>query len=613
MRRLISMAVATVTATAAILLGTAGTAHADTAVFTKASEWGGGYTGQYRVTNTGTATLPTWKVEFDLPAGSSVGSYWDALMVKTGNHYTFTNRNYNGNLAPNASAVFGWVNTGTGVPLNCKLNGAPCEGPGDTQAPTVPTGLAVDTRAQDSIGIRWNASVDNSGSIARYEVSRNDGAAVQVPGTTLTFLATGLATDSAHTFKVRACDSSNNCSAYTANLPARTLGPNEPSPPTIPGNVAVGNPTRTSLTVTWSASTDNVGVVRYDVSRDNGTPVQVLGNTLTYTANGLTANTPYAFKVRACDASNDCSPYSDPVSGTTLGDVPPPGEIRYAPYIDITRPTPSMATSAAATGVKNYTLAFALGSSTGCTPTWGGTIPINDTRIINDVRAIQGMGGQVVVATGGAVGPYLEHVCGTTASLLAAYKQVLDLVGTNHLDVDVEASIDANKVNAALKQLQTERGTVVSYTLRIQGQDYGVDPFSYSILQDAAAKGLDVHVNPMLMNFGYTGDWGTAMTAAAQATLNQMKAIWPAKTDAQLKKRLGVIPMIGRNDTGMTTTQANARTLLTWANANQIAFIGFWSTGRDNGGCPNGQVLPSCSGVAQSTWEFTNIFKGFTG
>lgn len=383
--------------------------------------------------------------------------------------------------------------------------------------------------------------------------------------------------------------------------------------PTVPGNLSVGSPTGNSLTVTWSASSDNSGsIARYDVSRDGAAPVAVSGTS--HTATGLTANTSYGFRVRACDAAGNCSPYTSQVSGTTSDTtVPPAGEIRYAPYIDITMTTPSLVGSAAATGVKTYTLAFALGDSSGCNPAWGGTIPINDARIINDIKALQAQGGQVIVASGGAMGPYLEHSCGTTAALVAAYKKVLDTVGTNHLDIDIEASIDINKVNSALKQLQGERGTVISYTLRIQGQDYGVDPFSLQILQDAAAKGVNVIVNPMLMNFGYTGNWGDAMISAAQATLNQMKSVWPAKTDAQLRRLLGVTPMIGRNDTGMTTTQADARKLRDWANANHIAFVGFWSAARDNGGCPGGGVSPTCSGIAQSSYEFTGIFKGFTG
>ncbi|MEU6035673.1 chitinase [Actinomadura sp. NPDC047616] len=287
--------------------------------------------------------------------------------------------------------------------------------------------------------------------------------------------------------------------------------------------------------------------------------------------------------------------------------------IRHAPYIDITMTTPSLAAAARATGVKNYTLAFVLADSTGCNPSWGGIIPLNDARIINDVRALQSGGGQVVVASGGALSPYLEHVCGSADALLGAYKKVLDTVGTNHLDVDIEAAVDVAKVNTALKRLQDERGTAISYTLRVQGQDYGVDPFSEQILRDAAARGLDVVVNPMLMNFGYTGDWGAAMISAAEATLRQMRQIWPGRGDAEQKRRLGVTPMIGKNDSGMTTTQAHARALRDWANANHIGFVGFWSVGRDNGGCADGRVSPTCSGIAQSAYEFTGIFKGFTG
>ena len=223
------------------------------------------------------------------------------------------------------------------------------------------------------------------------------------------------------------------------------------------------------------------------------------------------------------------------------------------------------------------------------------------------------MGGDVIIATGGALGPYLEHVCGSASALAGAYRKVLDATGSNHLDVDVEASIPADTVNQALATVQRERGTSVSYTLRVQGQDYGVDPFSVQILQSAARHGVNVVVNPMLMNFGYSGDWGDAMIAAANATLRQMKGVWPGKSDAELKAMLGVTPMIGRNDTGMVTTQAHARKLLSFAQSNRIGFIGFWSVGRDNGRCSGGGVSPTCSGIGQSDYEFTNIFKSYAG
>lgn len=174
--------------------------------------------------------------------------------------------------------------------------------------------------------------------------------------------------------------------------------------------------------------------------------------------------------------------------------------------------------------------------------------------MIGEVNGLKGVGGDVTVATGGAAGPYLETTCGSSSTLLAAYKKALDAVGSNRLDVDVEAAIPVAQVNTALKQLQSERGTTITYTLRVQAQDYGIDPFSAQILQDAASRGLNVTVNPMLMDFGFSGAWGDAIISAAGATLGQMKQIWPGKSDADLRRMLGLTPMIGRNDTGPTTT-----------------------------------------------------------
>ncbi|MCZ0990541.1 cellulose binding domain-containing protein [Streptomyces diastatochromogenes] len=118
-------------------------AGSPTASFAKTSTWDGGYQGAYTLTNGGTTTVSAWTVEFDLPSGTTVGSYWDALLTQSGSHYTFKNREYNGSLAPGASTTFGWVSSGTGTPANCRLNGAPCtggSGGGDTTRPACPAG-----------------------------------------------------------------------------------------------------------------------------------------------------------------------------------------------------------------------------------------------------------------------------------------------------------------------------------------------------------------------------------------------------------------------------------------------------------------------------------------
>jgi chitinase len=93
--------------------------------------------------------------------------------------------------------------------------------------------------------------------------------------------------------------------------------------PSVPGNVAVGGATATSLDVSWSAATDNVGVTRYEVSRSNGSPATTSATSLT--ATGLSPQTSYSFRVRACDAAGNCSAYSAPVTGTTTSGGGGPG------------------------------------------------------------------------------------------------------------------------------------------------------------------------------------------------------------------------------------------------------------------------------------------------
>jgi hypothetical protein len=296
---------------------------------------------------------------------------------------------------------------------------------------------------------------------------------------------------------------------------------------------------------------------------------------------------------------------------------PPPGGKHAWPYLDITAPTPSLVSVANATGHKFFTLAFVIGSAAGCAPTWGGTIPLTDSRITGDIAALRAKGGDVTVAFGGAVGPYLEHLCTTQAALAGAYRSVIDTLKITHLDIDVEASVNIDMMTKALAQVQKDRpGTTVSFTLMVQGDDYGLnDALGVNVLKSAKANGLNVGiVNPMTMEFGSSrADWGDAVIAASNATLNQMAAIWPEKSAAQRKAMLGVTPMIGRNFNGKIFQIEDGQQLVNWANSNKIGLLAFWSVGRDNGGCPGGGVSATCSSISQSTYHFTNIFKGFTG
>src|SRR6266487_1943893 len=80
------------------------------AAFTVTWDWGSGYEATYTITNNTSTAVSGWVVAFDLPAGQQMGNYWNALEAASGSHYTFTNRDYNGQLAPNGrTASFGFI------------------------------------------------------------------------------------------------------------------------------------------------------------------------------------------------------------------------------------------------------------------------------------------------------------------------------------------------------------------------------------------------------------------------------------------------------------------------------------------------------------------------
>ncbi|GAA0798066.1 beta-1,3-glucanase family protein [Spirilliplanes yamanashiensis] len=135
---ILTAAAVAATGTAAVVVALPASAAAPTATFAKTSDWGAGWQGQYTIRNEGTTPLTSWKVEFDLPAGTTVGSFWDGLGTSAGQHHAFTNREWNGAVAPGASVTFGLIGVGPGSPLNCKLNGASCTGGGSGNPTTAP-------------------------------------------------------------------------------------------------------------------------------------------------------------------------------------------------------------------------------------------------------------------------------------------------------------------------------------------------------------------------------------------------------------------------------------------------------------------------------------------
>lgn len=85
--------------------------------------------------------------------------------------------------------------------------------------------------------------------------------------------------------------------------------------PTTPTALTAGTTTGTSVALSWSAATDNVGVAGYDVLR-NGVAVATSATT-SYTDTGLTPDTTYTYAVRARDGAGNLSPASTAITVKT--------------------------------------------------------------------------------------------------------------------------------------------------------------------------------------------------------------------------------------------------------------------------------------------------------
>lgn len=86
--------------------------------------------------------------------------------------------------------------------------------------------------------------------------------------------------------------------------------------PTAPTNLAANNPTANSVSLSWTASTDNLGVAAYDVYKNGVLNTTVTGTTAT--VYGLMPSTTYSFYVIAKDTSGNSSTQSNTVTETTL-------------------------------------------------------------------------------------------------------------------------------------------------------------------------------------------------------------------------------------------------------------------------------------------------------
>ena len=187
----------------------------------------------------------------------------------------------------------------------------------DTAPPSVPANARTSGLTCSSVTFAWDASTDDSG-VTAYDVYHDGQLVRSVPATTR---STTLSVVPGATWGlyVNARDAAGNVSqasrTVTITPPACSTDSTAPTRPTGLTAAVSG----TTVTLRWTASSDNVGVRAYDVRRA-GTRVGTVSGSppaTTFTDSGLTAGTSYRYDVLARDAAGNVSAASDAVTVTT--------------------------------------------------------------------------------------------------------------------------------------------------------------------------------------------------------------------------------------------------------------------------------------------------------
>src|ERR1700745_3531944 len=324
-------------------------------------------------------------------------------------------------------------------------------------------------------------------------------------------------------------------------------------------------------------------------------------------------------------------------SAATTPNAPLPAHV-YAPSYEtyLGPSTPTISATAQASGARYFTLAFIQSAGKGSwTATWNGdkSQPITGGLYASDIATLRSLGGDVIPSFGGYSadqgGTEIADSCTNVSQIAADYESVITTLGVTRLDMDVEAkslnnTAGINRRNQAIAMTEAWAASQgiplqIQYTLPVE--QYGLDPNGEAVLQNAVTDHATVtSVNIMVFDYYIAGEgtvnMGQAAINAANNTHAQLASIFPNLTSAQIWSTEGMTLLPGVADYPKKTegtALADAQTMLSFAQANNMNFLSIWAIQRDNGGCPGTVDSNTCSGITQNPWAFSHILEPFTG
>jgi chitodextrinase len=168
----------------------------------------------------------------------------------------------------------------------------------DTTAPTAPSKLTASAAGYTQASLSWSASSDKAAGVSYYTILRNGNAVARVPKTTTSYGDTGLTPGASYTYQITATNSVGITSQLSNTA---TMTTQADAPPTTPGTPTVISASSSQAWLTWTASTDNVGISRYDVIRNGSVIASVSGTS--YIDSTVAPSSGYTYQVAAYNAA----------------------------------------------------------------------------------------------------------------------------------------------------------------------------------------------------------------------------------------------------------------------------------------------------------------------
>jgi chitinase len=312
----------------------------------------------------------------------------------------------------------------------------------------------------------------------------------------------------------------------------------------------------------------------------------------------------------------------------------------YAPYVDVTLTPTYPFQLPSANPVSGVYLGFIVSDPTSaCTPSWGGYYTLGQAAQSLDIDAridqLRSQGGQAMVSYGGQANTELAVDCTDAAQLASAYLAPIQRYHSTTIDLDIEgASLADTAADArravAIATVQRElaakhRQLHVWMTLPVSAS--GLTNQGEAAVRAMLAAHVNLTgVNAMAMDFGPGQGAATNLLGTIErslyATHTQVQSLFSTRTARRTAgyawAHLGATVMLGVNDVGDERfTITDARRLTRFADHYGLPRVSVWSLNRDSE-CGSafaqvGVTSNSCSGVRQSTLEFTHIFSRLRG